>query len=60
MLMFAAIRFSSLVLPEAWPALVLQVLLGIALYFAAVLALRDAFAIHGLQAALKKLRRRST
>ena len=60
LLMFAAIRFSSLVLPEGWPALVLQVLLGIALYFAAVLALRDAFAIRGLQTALKKLRRRGT
>lgn len=60
LLMFAVIRFSSLVLPEGWPALVLQVLLGIALYFAAVLALRDAFAIRGLQTALKKLRRRST
>ncbi len=58
LLMFAAIRLSGHVLPGTWLSLGLQVLLGIALYFAAVLALRDAFAVHGLQKALKKLRRR--
>lgn len=55
-LMFVAIRLSYFVLPESWFALIVQIVLGVVLYFAVVFALRDRFAVDSVKTIIWKLK----
>ena len=56
-LMFVIIRLSYIVLPMHWLSIVLQVVVGIIVYFLAVFSMRDHFAVEGLHRILEKVKR---
>ena len=57
-LMFVTIRLSYHVLQESWISIIIQVVVGIVLYFAVVFILRDRFAVDGVKNILRKIKQK--